>query len=100
MGRWDEARVGFFPLYPLLVDVADRCLPGHEVVAALMVNLVLGAAFVALVGLLAKAWFGFGIGPVIFLVTISAIFPILLNVAAGMRTTWTVTETLRKIYIT
>ncbi|BDZ55022.1 ABC transporter permease [Agromyces marinus] len=35
---------------------------------------------------LAKAWFGFGIGPVIFLVTISAIFPILLNVAAGMRT--------------
>lgn len=36
---------------------------------------------------LAKAWFGFGIGPVIFLVTISAIFPILLNIAAGMRTT-------------
>lgn len=36
---------------------------------------------------LAKAWFGFGIGPVIFLVTISAVFPILLNVAAGMRTT-------------
>ncbi|WP_159618659.1 ABC transporter permease [Ruania rhizosphaerae] len=36
---------------------------------------------------LAKAWFGFGIGPVVFLVTISAVFPILLNVAAGMRTT-------------
>lgn len=36
---------------------------------------------------LAKAWFGFGIGPVIFLVAISAIFPILLNIAAGMRTT-------------
>lgn len=36
---------------------------------------------------LAKAWFGFGIGPVVFLVTISAIFPIMLNVAAGMRTT-------------
>ena len=36
---------------------------------------------------LAKAWFGFGIGPVIFLVTISAVFPILLNVAAGIRTT-------------
>jgi NitT/TauT family transport system permease protein len=35
---------------------------------------------------LAKAWFGFGIGPVVFLVTISALFPILLNVAAGMRT--------------
>lgn len=36
---------------------------------------------------LAKAWFGFGIGPVVFLVAISAVFPILLNVAAGMRTT-------------
>lgn len=36
---------------------------------------------------LAKAWFGFGIGPVVFLVTVSAVFPIMLNVAAGMRTT-------------
>ncbi len=36
---------------------------------------------------LAKAWFGFGIGPVVFLVAVSALFPILLNVAAGMRTT-------------
>ncbi|MFC0680597.1 ABC transporter permease [Lysobacter korlensis] len=36
---------------------------------------------------LSKAWFGFGAGPVIFLVTISAVFPILLNVAAGIRTT-------------
>lgn len=35
---------------------------------------------------LAKAWFGFGIGPVVFLVAISAMFPILLNIAAGMRT--------------
>lgn len=36
---------------------------------------------------LSKAWFGFGTGPVIFLVAISAVFPILLNVAAGIRTT-------------
>lgn len=36
---------------------------------------------------LSKAWFGFGIGPVIFLVVMSAIFPILLNVSAGIRTT-------------
>ncbi|ANJ28376.1 ABC transporter permease [Agromyces aureus] len=36
---------------------------------------------------LAKAWFGFGIGPVIFLVVVSALFPIMLNIAAGMRTT-------------
>lgn len=36
---------------------------------------------------LAKAWFGFGDGPVIFLVVMFATFPILLNVSAGMRTT-------------
>lgn len=36
---------------------------------------------------LAKAWFGFGNGPVIFLVVMFAMFPILLNVSAGMRTT-------------
>lgn len=36
---------------------------------------------------LAKAWFGFGTGPVVFLVTISAVFPLLLNTAAGMQTT-------------
>ncbi|WP_137844721.1 ABC transporter permease [Microbacterium sp. 2FI] len=36
---------------------------------------------------LSKAWFGFGMGPVIFLVAISAVFPILLNISAGMRTT-------------
>lgn len=36
---------------------------------------------------LALAWFGFGTGPVVFLVVIGAIFPILLNVAAGIRTT-------------
>lgn len=36
---------------------------------------------------LAKAWFGFGNGPVIFLVAMFATFPILLNVSAGMRTT-------------
>lgn len=36
---------------------------------------------------LSKAWFGFGTGPVIFLVVMSAIFPILLNVSAGIRTT-------------
>jgi ABC-type nitrate/sulfonate/bicarbonate transport system permease component len=36
---------------------------------------------------LSKAWFGFGSGPVIFLVVMSAIFPILINVSAGIRTT-------------
>ncbi|TQM11594.1 ABC transporter permease [Pseudonocardia kunmingensis] len=36
---------------------------------------------------LSKAWFGFGTGPVVFLVVIAAVFPILLNVSAGIRTT-------------
>jgi ABC-type nitrate/sulfonate/bicarbonate transport system permease component len=36
---------------------------------------------------LSKAWFGFGSGPVIFLIVMSAIFPILINVSAGIRTT-------------
>lgn len=36
---------------------------------------------------LAKAWFGFGAGPVVFLVVMSAVFPVLFNVSAGMRTT-------------
>lgn len=36
---------------------------------------------------LSLAWFGFGNGPVIFLVAMGAVFPILLNVSAGIRTT-------------
>lgn len=36
---------------------------------------------------LTKAWFGFGTGPVVFLIVISAVFPIMLNLAAGIRTT-------------
>lgn len=58
VGRWSEARVGFFPLYPLLVRFVDPCLPGGERVAAVVVNLLLGAALVLVVGLLARAWFG------------------------------------------
>lgn len=53
-----EARVAFFPMYPWLVRTVDHVLPGGDTFAALMVNLVLGAAFVVLVGLLARRWFG------------------------------------------
>jgi len=35
---------------------------------------------------LAKAWFGFGIGPIIFMVFIGSVFPLLFNTAAGIRT--------------
>lgn len=58
VGLWPEARVGFFPLYPALVRLADPCVPGGAAVAALVVNLVLGGLVVYLVGLLARAWFG------------------------------------------
>lgn len=36
---------------------------------------------------LTKAWFGFGLGPIIALVFIASVFPILLNTSAGIRTT-------------
>jgi hypothetical protein len=57
-GRWDEARVGFFPLYPSLVRTVDVILPGDALLAALAVGLVLGAVVVFLVGGLAREWFG------------------------------------------
>lgn len=36
---------------------------------------------------LSVVWFGFGLGPVIFLAFIAAVFPIIINTAAGARTT-------------
>lgn len=53
-----EARVAFFPMYPWLVRAVDRILPGGDTFAALFVNLILGAVFIVLVGLLARHWFG------------------------------------------
>lgn len=55
---FEEARAGFFPLYPMLVTATDRVLPGSEVFAALLVNLVLGALVVYLVGVLARDLYG------------------------------------------
>lgn len=55
---FEEARAGFFPLYPMLVTATDRLLPGSEVFAALLVNLILGALVVYLVGVLARDLFG------------------------------------------
>lgn len=52
-----EARAAFFPLYPLLVRVADVVLPGGDTIAALFVNLLLSVVAVVLVGLLARQWF-------------------------------------------
>lgn len=49
-----EARAAFFPAYPTIVRVLDAVIPGGDTVAALMVNLVLGAVAMWLVGLLAR----------------------------------------------
>lgn len=53
-----EARAAFFPLYPTVVRWIDRVLPGGDVLAALAVNVVLGAAAIYLVGLLAREVYG------------------------------------------
>jgi hypothetical protein len=57
-----QARAAFFPLYPMLVRAVDKVLPGGDTIAALLVNFVLGAVAVWLVGLLARDLFGIDIG--------------------------------------
>jgi Gpi18-like mannosyltransferase len=49
-----EARAAFFPLYPTIVRAVDWILPAREVLAALLVNALLGLAAVLLVGVLAR----------------------------------------------
>lgn len=53
-----DARAAFFPAYPGIVRAADTVLPGGDTVAALVVNLVLGAAAILLTGLIARHLFG------------------------------------------
>lgn len=53
-----QARVAFFPVYPYTVRLVDRVLPGGDTLAAIALNVLLGAVFVVLVGLLARAYFG------------------------------------------
>ena len=53
-----EARAAFFPLFPTLVRFVDPVIPGGDTIAALFVNLVLGAVVIWLVGLLARGWWG------------------------------------------
>ena len=50
-----DARAAFFPLYPRLVHYLDNVIPGGPVSVALLVNLLLGAVFVMLVGTIARA---------------------------------------------
>lgn len=53
-----EARAAFFPAYPMVVRAVDTVLPGGDVLAGVLVNLVLGAVATLLVGLLAREIFG------------------------------------------
>jgi hypothetical protein len=53
-----EARAAFFPLYPRTVWLLNKILPGGDVFAALLLNVVLGALFVFLVGLMTRRLFG------------------------------------------
>jgi len=52
-----DARAAFFPTYPMLAHLLDKVLPGGDAIAALVLNFVLGAAAIALIGLLARELF-------------------------------------------
>ena len=52
-----DARAAFFPLYPRVVHLFDTVVPGGPVSMALFLNVVLGAAFVLLSGLIARRLF-------------------------------------------
>lgn len=53
-----EARAAFFPLYPTLARWFDWVLPGGDVLAGILLNLLFGAGAVYVVGLLARDLYG------------------------------------------
>jgi Dolichyl-phosphate-mannose-protein mannosyltransferase len=53
-----QARAAFFPVYPMIVQAVDFVLPGGDVLAGVLVNVVLGAVAILLVGVLARQLFG------------------------------------------
>jgi len=67
------ARAAFFPLFPSIVRVADKVLPGGAAVAGVTVNLVLSILAVALIGLLAFRLWGARVAERSMLLT--ALFP-------------------------
>lgn len=58
----NDARAAFFPLYPTLVRWFDVVLPGGDTLAALVLNVVLGALAVWITGLIARDLFGAKVG--------------------------------------
>jgi hypothetical protein len=68
-----EARAAFFPVFPWTVRVVDRVLPGGDVLAALLVNFLLGAVAVVLIGVLARRLYSISVAA--RTMTLFAIFP-------------------------
>lgn len=68
-----EARAAFFPVYPWTVRLVDAVLPGGDTLAALVVNFLLGALSVVLVGLLARRLFSISVAA--RSMTLYAVFP-------------------------
>jgi Gpi18-like mannosyltransferase len=52
-----DARAAFFPMYPRLVHYIDNIVPGGPVSVALLINLILGACFIYLIGRIARELF-------------------------------------------
>ena len=88
-----DARVAFFPAYPLLVKFVDFLLPGGIAIAAVFVNFLLGGLFVYLAALLARDLFGWRVAertmilvclfPGSFVLSFAYAEPLLLVAAAG-----------------
>ena len=53
-----DARVAFFPVFPMLVRAVDTVVPGGDTIAALFTNFILGAIVIFLLGLLARELYG------------------------------------------
>ncbi len=68
-----EARAAFFPLYPWTARALDVILPGGDTFAALLLNFVLGAVSVVLVGVLARRLYSVGVAA--RAMTLYAVFP-------------------------
>jgi Gpi18-like mannosyltransferase len=69
----DEARAAFFPLYPMLIRVGDWVLPGGDTLVALLLNLLLGACAVVLVGMIARKLFDIEVAT--YSMVLFAVFP-------------------------
>ena len=88
-----DARAAFFPAYPMLVRACNYVIPGGAVTTALLVNFILGAAAVLLLGVMARRLYGIEIAEKSMIVM--ALFPgslvlslayseaLLITVAAG-----------------